>query len=197
MPDLITWDSPNAAWDSPGLVWDGFEASPNQPNSMANDNQLSAELTDAVKEQILAKIAEITALMPFMVNLTNTERRTLPKFGPQTMQFDEKCRILMGEMPALVPGFVSVPEVAKDRALQAKMAEIVLKLRLLCEKADDTRMLAGSELFLADLSFYASVKQAARRNVPGADQALAELKARFPGAAGDDEEEEPAPPPAP
>ena len=38
-----------------------------------------------------------------------------------------------------------------------------------------------TDLYLADLSFYANVKQAARRGVVGADTIYNDLKARFPG----------------
>ena len=53
------------------------------------------------------------------------------------------------------------------------------------------------EIWLADLSFYQTVRQAARRDVPGADTIYDDLKARFPGTAGDAEDEEgeePTPP---
>lgn len=76
------------------------------------------------------------------------------------------------------------------------LADIWRELRQLCEKVDDTLMLVGSEIWMADLSFYQTVKQAARRDVGGADTLYDDLKQRFPGVSGDDEDEEdPAPTP--
>ena len=76
------------------------------------------------------------------------------------------------------------------------LADIWRELRQLCEKVDDALMLVGSEIWMADLSFYQTVKQAARRDVGGADTLYDDLKQRFPGVSGDDEaEEDPAPTP--
>ena len=58
-----------------------------------------------------------------------------------------------------------------------------------CEMLDDTALLVGSEIWMADLSFYQTVRQAARRDVPWADTIYDDLKERFPGLAGDPEEE--------
>ena len=82
------------------------------------------------------------------------------------------------------------------RALRLALADIWRELRKLCEKVDDTLLLVGSEIWMADLSFYQTCKQAARRGVGGADTIYDDLKERFPGVAGDDEEA-PAPTPAP
>ena len=122
----------------------------------------------------------------------------MAKFGGASMAFDEQCASYMASAPNLVPPFVDPAEVAKDRALRLVLAEIVRELRKLTEMADDTLMLVGSELWLGDVSFYQTVKQAARRNVLGADTIYDDLKERFPGAAGDEEEtpdEEPPTPP--
>lgn len=53
--------------------------------------------------------------------------------------------------------------------------------RPLCEGLEDTLSLAFTDLYLANLSFYASVKQAAKRGVAGADTIYNDLKVRFPG----------------
>ena len=51
---------------------------------------------------------------------------------------------------------------------------------------------------MADLSFFQTVRQASKRDVPGADTIYDDLKVRFPGVAGDLEEPEPLPtPPTP
>ncbi|MBL9183320.1 MAG: hypothetical protein JNN17_14370 [Verrucomicrobiaceae bacterium] len=164
---------------------------------MPNDNRISAAVTAADKAVILTKINEIAALLPFLVNLTKDERIQLPKLGPASLGFDEQCASYMSTAPNLVPPFVDPAEVTKDRALRLILADIWRELRKLCEKVDDTLMLVGSEIWMADLSFYQTVKQASRRGVGGADTIYDDLKERFPGVSGD-EEEPPAPtPPTP
>jgi hypothetical protein len=165
---------------------------------MPNDNRISAEVTPANKTAMLTKLTEIEDLLPFLINLTKDERIQLPKLGPASLSFDEQCASYMASAPNLVPPFVTVAEVSKDRALRLVLADLLREARKLCEKLDDTLMLVGSEIWMADLSFYQTVRQAARRDVPGADTIYDDLKERFPGVSGDDEEEEPMPtPPTP
>ena len=130
-------------------------------------------------------------------SVTKQERVELPKLGSGSLAFDEQCASYMATAPNLVPPFVDPDEVTKDRALRLVLADAFREVKKLCEKLDDTLMLVGSEIWMADLSFYQTVRQAARRDVPGADTIYDDLKARFPGVAGDAEDEEgeePTPP---
>ncbi len=162
---------------------------------MPNDNRISADVTAANKTVIMTKLTEINALLPFLINLTKDERITLPKLGSTSLAFDEQCASYMATAPNLIPPFVDAAEVTKDRNLRVVLADVLRETRKLCEKLDDSLMLVGSEIWMADLSFYQTVRQAARRDVPGADTIYDDLKARFPGVAGDPEEpEEPTPP---
>lgn len=191
MPTALTWDSPLPLnWDAASVTWDGEVQNPNPTNPMPNDNRISASISPADMETILDNIAEIRALLPFLINLTKQERIELPKMGPASLAFDEQCADYMVSAPNLVPPFVSVSEVEKDRALRLALAEIWREAKKLCEMLDDTMMLVGSELWMADLSFYQTVRQAARRDVAGADTVYDELRPRFPGVAGDPEEGE-------
>lgn len=197
MPTPLLWNQPGLLWDTPGVLWNGTAAT---PNPMPNDNRVSAEITAANLTAILTKIAEIKALLPFLLNLTKDERIQLPKLGPASLAFDEAVAQYMASAPTLIPPFVSAAEVAKDRALRLQLATIWRELSKLCEMVDDTRMLVGSEIWLAALSYYQMARQAAKRDVPGADTVYDDLKQRFPGVAGDTEEEPdpaPGPPPTP
>lgn len=192
----LTWDSLEAVWDAEGLTWDG-DLPETKPNPMPNDNRISAVLTAQNKTAILSKITEIKALLPFLINLTKAERIQLPKLGPASLAFDEHCASYMNSAPNLVPPYVDAAEVSKDRALRVDLAEVARELRKLLEQVDDTVMLVGSEIWMADLSFYQTVRHAARRDVAGADTVYDDLKERFPGTGGDPEEEPTPTPPTP
>lgn len=206
MADALTWDSTSGGtvltWDSsPALTWDGDlpETPTTPPTHMPNDNRISAEVTAANVTVLMNKFTEINALLPFLINLTKQERIELPKLGVASLAFDEQCASYMATAPNLVPPFVDADEVTKDRNLRAILADALREAKKLTEKLDDTLMLVGSEIWMADLSFYQTVRQAARRDVPGADTIYDDLKQRFPGVAGDpegeeDEEEESTPP---
>jgi hypothetical protein len=201
MPTALTWDMTlNGAplsWDSAdaSLVWDGDTPNTQTHNTMPNDNRISAVVSPANVTAILTKITEINTLLPFLINLTKEERIQLPKLGPASLAFDEHCASYMASAPNLIPPFVDAAEVSKDRNLRLILANLLREARKLCERLDDSLLLVGSEVWMADLSFYQTVRQAARRDVPGADTIYDDLKERFPGVSGDEEApEEPTPP---
>ena len=149
---------------------------------MPNDNRISAVLAPADKTTILQKITDIRALLPFLLNLTVQERKELFKLGDKGLGFDEKCKTYMANNATLVPSYVTVAEVEKDRVLRTAMLDILRELASLQEAVDDTVLTLGSEILMADLSFYQSVRQAARRGTPtGIDVIYNDLQERFPG----------------
>jgi hypothetical protein len=145
---------------------------------MANDNRISAQVTDAVKTQILAKLAEIKALLPFLINLTPAERRSIPHLGTERGAMDEAFWAEMAAHPELVPSFINMSNLALDRALRSVLAEIAARTAELHEGVTDTGQAAGSDIFMGYMAFYANVQQAAKRGVAGTDATLANL-ARF------------------
>ena len=183
MPNSLTFDDPSLAWDSPapGHVWDGFAPNP-IPNAMAIDNRISVEITVAQKQAIVDAVTALkAALQPFLINLTVEERSTLPKISDRTLAFHEKCVAYRADRPDLTPSFVDVAEMAKDLKLIADLQPCLTALAPLCEGLEDTISLAFTDAYLADLSFYANVRQAAKRGVAGADTIYNDLKQRFPG----------------
>jgi hypothetical protein len=149
---------------------------------MPDDNRISASLTDADKQAILTAITAIKAKLPFLLNLTPEDRVILPKMSDKSVAFDEKCATYMDSLPNLVPGFVNVAEVKKDRGLRDQLAAVAAEISALASSMDDTMMVVSSELWMADLSFYQSVRQGAKRSVSGAQAAYDDLSERFPGA---------------
>ena len=157
---------------------------------MPDDNRISAVITEVTKDLIITKLGEIRALMPFLLNLTPAERQELPKLGDKTLAFDQKCKTGMAQNPTLVPGYVVPAEVQKDRDLRDPVVEVEAAAKAFCDSVSDTALLLGTEIYMADLSFYQNVRQAAKRGVTGAQALYDELRERFPGGGG-------TPPPAP
>lgn len=193
MPQPLTWDDSALAWDMPGLFWDGV--APNQPTNahpMASDNRISIELTAAQKTAITDAVTALKeALEGIIINLTKEERQSLPKIADKTLAFDEKCKAYMASRPELVPGFIDMTEMAKDRQLVADLLPCLQEIAPICEGLEDTISLAYTDIYVADLAFHATVKQAAKRGVPGTDTIYDDLRERFPGRP----RTEPPPPP--
>ena len=109
------------------------------------------------------------------------ERQTLLKIGDRTLAFHQKCVAYRAARPELIPSFTDMVELAKDLKLIADLQPCLTVIAPLCEALEDTISLAFTDSYLADLSFFANVKQAAKRGVAGADTIYNDLKQRFPG----------------
>ena len=150
---------------------------------MPDQNRISAALSAEDLAVISTAVASIKKVLPFLTSLTPDERRELPKLGPKTLGFDERCASYMTSQPALVPAFIDQIEVAKDRALRTQLSAVMRELGSLTTSAEDTLTIVSHEIYSADLAFYQNVRQGAKRGVLNAQTVFADLKQRFPGRA--------------
>lgn len=148
---------------------------------ITDDNRISATLPDEDIAGILEAIKSIQERLPFLVSLTAQQRKELPKMKDKSAAFDGKCAGYMVSNPELVPGFVEVAEVEKDRALRDRILKFLPQLQALGELVDSTLMVVNSEIWMADLAYYQSAREAARRNRSGAEGIYNDLRLRFPG----------------
>jgi len=146
---------------------------------MPSDNKISVTLSAQDKADVLAAFATIREKLPFLQNMTPQERRRTPTIGTERSSMDQTFAAEMAAHADLVPSYVDMTELAKDRALWADLAEIASEAREVCEGIEDTAHLAGSDIYMAYLSFYQAVKQAALRNVVGANALYENLRQFF------------------
>ncbi len=193
MATPLRWDMtlPNGQklrFDMPGARWDGtveeVMAALNQQNNtpMTNDNRVSATILAADITAILAAFTTIRTKLPFLIQVGAQERIELPKLGEKTLGFHEKCTTYMASNPEFIPPFVTPAEVAKDIALRDQFHQFLPQLIELYNLITGTEMVVGSEIYMADLAYYQSVREAARRGRPGAEAIYNDLQTRFPGA---------------
>ncbi len=154
-------------------------------NKMPYQN-ISASLTQADQTTILGALAQINALLTFIVNLTQEERQVMLKMGDKSEAFVNNSLTYAQQNPNLIPPYLNITEMQSDMALIGMLSPIFNTVKQLSEKLDDTVMALGSESFYAALTFYNTVKNAAKVNVPGTDAIYQDLKSRFPGAGTDD-----------
>jgi len=149
---------------------------------MTEDNRVSANLTAAQITAILAAVQAIhTEVDSFVVSVSNQDRQEIPKMGAKSVGFDDKCAGYMASNPEFLPGFIAIAEVTKDRGLRAQLLEFIPQLRTLMEGLEDTLLVVNSEIWMADLAYYQSVREAKRRGRTGADTIYNDLRERFPG----------------
>jgi hypothetical protein len=151
---------------------------------MSPYSNISANLANSNYNDILQKLAEITELLPFLINLTAEERRSGLKMGDKSLAFVTKALEYAEANPNLVPPYLDVVEFRKDDTLREQVEKILRAVEQLAEMLSDTRLALGKEEFEQALIFYNSAKQAAKGNVPGVDSIVNDLAERFPGNSG-------------
>jgi hypothetical protein len=145
-----------------------------------SDNVHNQSIPKELVEQALRKVDEAMGLLdPFLYSLTPDNRQTMLKMGDKSLAFVEKAKELAVTNPQFCPSYLNIDDLDIDLADAVNLRTLDNRLQQFSCKIDDTVMLAGSEAYTQALSFYNSVKQAARDNVPGAQPLFEELKKRF------------------
>lgn len=148
---------------------------------MSNDNLISANISPEDIQAIKDALALVRDKLPFLVSLNPQERREMAKMGEKSIGFDEKCALYMNNHAEFVPGFLDMQEVARDRVLRAQILEFWSTLNALTQRVDDTLMVVNQDIWMANLAYYQSVREAAKRGRPNAQTLYDDLRTRFPG----------------
>jgi hypothetical protein len=131
---------------------------------------------DAVK----TAIATINSKMPFLISLTEEERKTLLKMGPKSVDFVQDSFTTTQNFPAIIPVSFNVAEYTKDATLLKILVDLQASIDSLADKVDDTLMAVGSEAMGASLDVYTYVQTSADKT-PGLRSVADRLRARFKG----------------
>lgn len=139
---------------------------------------LSVTLPQADVDAIKAALITINSKLPFLISLTNDERKSLFKMGSKSIDFVQSSLRVVNNNANILPASFSVPEFAKDVNAYVPLAEILLLTNSLNEKLNDTATAIGSEAMKQSLDVYDYVKTAAKRT-PGLKSVADELGQRF------------------
>lgn len=147
---------------------------------MSNNNNISIQIPEENLQIVRESLANMeAALMPFLLALSPEQRRTIPRMNDGSRPFVAKVMGYATSEPKFVPPFVDVREMQKDWNTLADLVPIFRSVDQIRSLLNDTIMLAGSEVYVASLGYYKSVKLGARMNVPNAKAIHEDLKARF------------------
>lgn len=146
------------------------------------DNRVHIQLTDEQQVQLEEAMNTLNGILSdVLITLSADERKTLPKMGDNTEPFVEKVVDYTKTNPEYVPPFIKADDMEVDFHSVQVLNKTLRPLRQLVDQLEDTVMLAGSEAYVAALSFYNSVKLAQRMKQPGAGAIVDDLKKRFAG----------------
>lgn len=146
-------------------------------NSIMNTNRVSATLSAEDRAAVFSALETIRQKLPFLLDLSPEERRSLPKTGDKSRAFVAAALTLAAQNPDVLPRKFDLPEFQKDVALMEALAPVAAAVQQLWERIDDTLTAVGSDAYTAALLVYHSARMAGRGE--GLDQQLDGLAARF------------------
>jgi hypothetical protein len=128
----------------------------------------------AVKDSFEA----ILEKLPFLVNLTATERKALLKAGPSSVSFIQNAASAAQNNATILPASFNATDFQKDVDLLATLTELGTLASSVASSIDDTRLAVGSEAMQQATQVYQYFKAAAK-NTPGLKPIAEQLGARF------------------
>ena len=141
------------------------------------ENRISASLAPADREAVMQAIATIREKLPFLVDLTTEERRTMLKMGDKSRAFVSKALEVATQNPNFLPRSFDLEEMRRDLTLFEALYPVLLSLTQLQELVDDTCIASASEAYAAALAVYSYAK--ASGDVTGLDGVIDEMGRRF------------------
>ena len=155
------------------------------------NNKISAVMTEEQLANVAAATVTIATNMPFRQAMSAALKRKYPTIGPERAGMVPIFFAAMVNHPEFLPGYLSMAEVTKDRDLWTQLLTPQIQVRNEATLIDDTRHALGSDLLMAFYGYYNNAKEAALRNIPGAQEIVDMLAPWFERSA--EEEEPPAP----
>ena len=144
------------------------------------DNKINFSIPDEVITDVTTKLNDVvTALKPYLIALTPTERMEMPKMGDGTLPFVQKCLNYCQTNPEFAPGYIDFVGLASDMKAFEQLLPLQRMVLQLENQLNDTTMQAGTESYVSSLAYYNAVKLATRMDAPGAKAIYEDLKKRF------------------
>ena len=126
------------------------------------ENRVNAALTVTARESILASLASIREQLPFLIDLTAADRRSMIKLGDRSRAFVSKALEVATQNSNALPRAFNVEEMRKDVQLFEDLQPVIMAINKLQDLVEDTMMEAGSEAYAAALAVYAYVKTSSK-----------------------------------
>lgn len=138
------------------------------------DASLSAADMQAVKDAF----ADVLKKLPFLINLSAAERKTILKTGPDSLSFVQNALTAALGNPTIFPASFDKDGFKRDVELFAAMTELQTLAESVSSQMDDTRMAVGGEAMQGAVQTYNYVKAAAK-TTPGLKPVADQLGERF------------------
>jgi len=153
-------------------------------------NRVNATVEPEAIESVMQAIADIRGFLPFLIDLSLEERKTLARMGDKSRAFVDRAYDLAVQNPDFLPRSFSIDDMKMSVELFDAMHPLIMAIRQLLELMDDTYKAVGADAYSAALAVYNYAK--ASDSGLAIDEAVKELYRRFERKARVDSGEEEA-----
>ena len=101
-------------------------------------SSVSATLAQADRDAVMQAVATIKEKLPFLIDMTPTDRKALPKLGDKSRAFVSKALEVATQNPDFLPRSFNLEEMRKDVQLFEALYPLLLSLTQVQELVDDT-----------------------------------------------------------
>lgn len=145
---------------------------------MLHENLKSAQLSVAVKTDILTKLADIKDQLDFLSALSKDEIRHLTKPGVTFAPFIDEAHFVVTQHPEVIPPVFAKKEFLQVYQLSHDLTAIQSRIAQLNDAVKVTKLAIDSFIFEGALEVYSAVKTS-QAKVPGLNVVVAKMKEFF------------------
>jgi len=125
---------------------------------MEYPNFISTSISKNDLNEILSAIGFIEEKLPDLLSLADLEPSTMFKTKTDFVDFVHQNLKYAEKRPELVPHDVNIKEIRKDVELIKSINRILVPLKKLVEKLEDSKIIACNEAYLPSIAIYNAIK---------------------------------------
>jgi len=129
---------------------------------MKYPNNISTEITQEEITSIVSSLESINSSLKGLVSLSEEEKGSLVHADHNTIPFVLKALEMAERYPQILPENIELEEIRKDVSLIKSIEKLMVPLKNLIKKLEDSSILASSEAYLPSLSIYNAIARASR-----------------------------------
>lgn len=142
-----------------------------------NSDLVKGQLSNEQVESVMGLVSQIGAQLPFLIDLTVEDRRTLPKLGDKSRAFVDQGLLVATQNQGIMPRSFDIDGYRSDVEMVRRLEPLVMAVGQLFGRLEDTLLAAGSDAYSQSLMVYQAAKLAGKDG--SLEQHLEGLSRRF------------------
>ena len=131
---------------------------------MSEHNRVSGTLLPAESQKINIALDDILNSLPFLINLTVEDRKTIRKKGPKSAEYVNLNLHGSQTFPKILKVDFDAAEFKKDVLLYNELLPLSIKIQALNEAVNDTLMAVGADAMKSSDEVYGQLKLSAKKD---------------------------------